>query len=213
MRRQILDSGSSDTVYVWEPKSITISEGATLAMSIAPPSQVSSNLAEPGQAAAEPLRGDATSTSGNFRRLKSPRLVETICGDQRGWSLSRSAPSCPSECLRFLRRARGASAKPSSEPRRSRYPQGLQKRKRSRFPLAKVQTKPVREEDSYLLVSKSWYIEKLAEEHEGSVPNLKTPEAFQVECLSRVHHRCHCRRHPQLGDSKLRDRRRCHRAD
>jgi len=108
-----LDSGSSDTVYVWEPKAITLSEGATLAMSISPPSAVGSHPAEPNPATEGPLRSDVPSTSGDFQETE----VAPSEGERSALAIDEAAPQAEAPVLLALPvPSDSAASPPPSDP-------------------------------------------------------------------------------------------------
>lgn len=189
-----LDSGSSDTVYVWEPQSITMSEGATLAMSFGPSSSVGPDQVEPNPAAEEPLRNDAPSTSEHSEEIE----IAPSGGAQSALVISEPAPQAEAPALLALpgpsdsapppppsepsaqpevssqapAQADQVSAPPSPSPEQEApakpSPESTEVSTPARPAEKEVVTKPSSEgpdqtkveEDNYLLVSRSWYIEK-----------------------------------------------------
>lgn len=189
-----LDSGSSDTVYVWEPTAITMSEGATLAMSLDNASPVEANPPELSPAAVEPMPSDAPSTSNDAEEIE----IDTSGGEQSAVVISEAASQAEAPTLLALAGpsdsaqssspsdsfaqpdassppqeeviAAPAPTSPSPEPEASTSPSP----ESSEVPTpAKPAAKKVvearssedsdqttAEEDNYLLVSRSWYIEK-----------------------------------------------------
>jgi hypothetical protein len=89
-----LDSGSSDTVYVWEPKAISFSEDANMAMNFDASLSAVSNP-EPNPAAEEPLRSEAPSASRDAREI---HFAEPA-GEQSALTISEVAPQAESPIL------------------------------------------------------------------------------------------------------------------
>ena len=161
-----LDSGSSDTVYVWEKKAVTFSEDATLAMSLSH----GPNIALPGPANEQPLRSQGLPASADVEEIRVAAPVEERLDLETNGVAPRAeapavlAPPSPPVSAQPPRpshsRHQPAVASPSADPAGPAGPspgssgattpakpssQGLQ--------LAKP------EEGNYLLVSRSWYIE------------------------------------------------------
>lgn len=187
-----LDSGSSDTVYVWEPKAITMSKDATLAMSFGD-SPVDSSSPEPSPASEESSRSDALSTSMDSEQIEiatsgqeqSALVISEPPPQAEGPALlalpgpSDSAPS-PNPLDSFTQpeaspsspseeSVPSAPSSPSLEPEASSKPSpetlevskpvpAVKEAVEARSTEGPDETSP--EEDNYLLVSRSWYIEK-----------------------------------------------------
>jgi hypothetical protein len=188
-----LDSSSSDTVYVWEPKAISFSKDANLAMSFGPSSSVGPIPTEASPVNERPLQDDAPSTSGDAYEIQ----LSLSGGEQSALAIEEAAPqpeasaplalpgpsdspalSPPSEPVLQPEASSTASAQynavaavlsPSPEPEASAKlsPESRQASAPA-GPEAKevVATRSIEgpqqakvEEDNYLLVSRSWYIE------------------------------------------------------
>lgn len=146
-----LDSGSSDTVYVWEPKSVSFSKDANLAMSFGPSSAAGSRLTEVDPTVEEPFRAGASPGSDDPHETQMPASGGA---SPSPWPESKAAAPATSG-------AREGAA-PSL---RDGHPQG------------KV------DDDSYLLVSSSGYIEEGAENMSEAVriSRLLRPFRWRVE--------------------------------
>jgi len=189
-----LASDSSDTVYVWEPKAISFSEGAMLAMSFGQSSSVGSNGTEPNPAAEEPSRSDAPSTSGDVYEIQ----IASSRGEQSAMSINEVAPQAEAPALLVLpgppdsaasqppsdsfaqpeasspASAQAnevaaaaspspepeASARPSPESREVSMPARSEEKEVATMRSSEGSDDTKVEEDNYLLVSRSWYIEK-----------------------------------------------------
>jgi hypothetical protein len=107
-----LDSGSSDTVYVWEPKSISFSEDANMAMSFGPSSALGPNTADPRPSSDEHPLTDAPSVSGNGHETQ----VSLSGGEQSAMVVSQSAPQEASVLDTPAPPSDSAAPSPPSEP-------------------------------------------------------------------------------------------------
>jgi hypothetical protein len=188
-----LDSGSNDTVYVWEPRAISFSEDATLAMSLGSTSSVGSKPAEANLATEEAFRGDAPSTSGDAQGIQ----IAASGGDPSALAIKEVAPQAESPVLMLppvLSDSRKSLPSPHSSPRPERSSSASARARMSaaatspRFepdafskpsPESRETPSSARsagkeaaafrsgvgsqrgkvEDDNYLLVSRSWYIE------------------------------------------------------
>ncbi|MDA4116370.1 MAG: hypothetical protein OK442_07435 [Thaumarchaeota archaeon] len=185
---KFLDSGSADTVYVWERKAVTFSEDATLAMSLAR----SPNPALPGPAEVDSLRSQgspASSDGEEFRVAASGR-------GRLGLATKEVAPRAEAPAVQAPPSPH-VSAEPPHPPA-SRNPPKTSRRAAARSspePVALVEPsprssgvatpaaassgglkQPKAEEGNYLLVSRSWYIE-------GGSKNMR--EAVRISKLLR----------------------------
>jgi len=188
-----LVSDSSDTVYVWEPKAITFSEGAMLAMSFGQSSTVGSNLAELAQAPEKPFQSDAPPTSEDVQEIQ----IAASGGEQSALPINEVAPQAeppsllvppgppdsgappPSDSSAQLAGSSPAlaqanevttAASTSPEPEASTRPSPESKevstpamdagREEATMPSSESSQDAKVDEDNYLLVSRSWYIEK-----------------------------------------------------
>lgn len=190
-----LDSGSNDTVYVWEPTAITMSKDATLAMSFGDSSPVDSSDPEPSPAPEEPSQSTVPSPSGNPEEIE----IATSGQEQSTLVISEAAPQAETPALLALPApsvsdlppnpsdslaqpealppapAQESSAlapstpslepeapkKPSSEPLEVSMPMQMPEGKEVvEAASSEGPNQQSDEEDNYLLVSKSWYIEK-----------------------------------------------------
>jgi hypothetical protein len=140
-----LDSGPGDTVYFWEPKSISFSEDADLALSFGHPSSVGSNAAEPKPAANEAVQMDAGSMG------EESVLALDELAPQEGPVLLVSTDRTASDSLPALEQA---SVKPSRKPTEAPTPEQPESDE-----AATMRSQPEVEDDNNLLVSRSWYIE------------------------------------------------------
>ena len=188
-----LDSGSSDTVYVWEPKSISFSEDANLAMSFGPSSYDGPNPTEPNPATEEPSPSDAPSTSRDVYEIQ----IASSRGEQSAKATKEVAPQAEAPVLLALPGPSDSAASPppsdsfpqleASSPASAQANEVAAAASTSSEPEASAKLSPesreasipaisagkeeatVRssegsqqtkvEEDNYLLVSRSWYIE------------------------------------------------------
>ncbi len=198
---KFLDSGSSDTVYVWEPKAISFSEGATMAMSFGPSSPVGPSPTAPNPATEEPLPSDARSTSGDVEEIQ----LDPTGGEQSALAVNEGAPQAephvlllppdPSDSLAQLGVSSRASAQANAvaaaarlfpEPEDSKSPSpesrevstpGGSAGKGVATMRSNQGSRPTKvEEDDYLLVSRSFYIE-------GGPKNMR--EAVRISRLLR----------------------------
>ncbi len=167
-----LDSGSSDTVYVWEPKSISFSKDANMAMSFGPPSWAGSNPSEVSPATEEPFRTDGSSTSEEVHEIQTPAPG----GEQSAMAANEVVTS--------------GSLRPDSE--RSVTPRpvstaatttGSGEKEEGEVPRSDGPYEAKVEDDNYLLVSKSGYIEAGAENMSEAVriSRLLRPFRWRVE--------------------------------
>ncbi len=185
-----LDSGSSDTVYVWEPKSISFSEDANMAMSFGHSSALDPNVVDPRASADEHPQDDAPSVSGNGHEIQ----VSLSGGEQTAVVLSQPAPreapvldtpAAPSDSAapppepaalpeaapqtpaqESIDSAAAvplpeteAPATPSPEPAEASIPAEPEGKEADAMRPAEGQPDAKVEDDKYLLVSRSWYIE------------------------------------------------------
>jgi hypothetical protein len=104
-----LDSGSTDTVYVWEPKAISFSEDATLAMSFGSSSPAGSIPPEPRPATEGPSRSDSRSTSEDDQEVQIPASG----GEQPALAIEEVAPQTEAPVLLVLP---GPSDSAASQP-------------------------------------------------------------------------------------------------
>lgn len=186
-----LDSGSNDTVYVWEPKSIAFSDDANLAMSFGPSSSLGPN-ADPHPADEAPSGSDTPSTSGDGHETR----IALSGGEQTAVVVSEVAPQETAVLDTPAAPSDSASPPPSSEPPAQTEAPSLVPAQEgadaaAAIPLPETLASPrpspepseastsatpegkesdaLRagegpqdakvEEDKYLLVSRSWYIE------------------------------------------------------
>ncbi len=188
-----LDSSSSDTVYVWEPKAISFSADANLAMSFGPPASVGASPTEASPAAERPLQDDAPSTSKDSFEIR----LASSGGEQSALAIEEAAPqaeapapialpgpsyfaapSPPSDPLLQPEASSTApaqddavaavvspspepeaSAKPSPESGEVSRPSGPEVKEVVTASSTEGPQQAKVEEDNYLLVSRSWYIE------------------------------------------------------
>ncbi len=188
-----LDSGPSDTVYVWEPKAITISEGATLAMGFGPSSRLGSNLADPDPAAQEPIQSETSPTSGGIQEIEiapsgeeqsvlaidevspqteAPVLVPPEPSDSAASALPADSLVQPEASSPDLAQANAvaaaailcpepeASTKPSPESMEASIPASSAEKEAVTMGSSEGSHQTNVEEYNYLLVSRSWYIER-----------------------------------------------------
>jgi hypothetical protein len=188
-----LDTGSGDTVYVWEPKSISFSEDANLAMRFGPSSSVAPDTVDHDPASEESTRNKVPSPPADIQEVqvatfggeRSAVAMGEIAAPQPDASVllalqSPASPAAlsppsdsldkPEESVQFPEevKAAPASAGLGAEPVVSLEP--LTAPMEVSMPEARVEVKPIlsqgadqakpEDEGGYLLVSKSWYIEK-----------------------------------------------------
>jgi hypothetical protein len=187
-----LDSGSSDTVYVWEPKSISFSEDANMAMSFGHSSAFDPNALDPRSSADEHHQGDAPSASGNGHEIQislyggeqtsvvvsQPAPQEAPVLDTPAAPSDSVAPSPPPEPAALPQAAPHvpaqesidsaaavpvpemvAPATPSREPAGASMPAELEGKDAGAMRPTEGQPDAKVDDDKYLLVSRSWYIE------------------------------------------------------
>ena len=186
-----LDTGSGDTVYVWEPKSISFSEDANLAMRFGPSSSVAPDPVDHDPEREESSRNEAPSPPADIQEVQvaasggeqSVVAIGEVTAPQAEASVLLALPSPaspappspafdsldkPEESVQVPEEVKTASAGPGAEPVVS--PEPLTAPMEVSMPEARVEVKPTlsqgadqakpEEEGGYLLVSKSWYIEK-----------------------------------------------------
>jgi hypothetical protein len=184
-----LDSGSSDTVYVWEPKSISFSEDANLAMSFGSSPPVGPDPAERGPSPEEPHTSDDQSTSGKGHEMQ----IAASEGEQSAVAVTEHASQAETPVLLALPRPGDSAAPPLSDSAQIEDPSPPSARGDAAEETARQPAEPGApsidsredptpiasdgkevaatgpsqvshgqevEEESYLLVSRSWYIEK-----------------------------------------------------
>jgi hypothetical protein len=175
-----LDSGSSDTVYVWEPKSISFSADATLAMSFG------QSATDPRASAEESSPGDDPSPSRDGRETRitlsgreqtavvvsQPAPEEALPLDPPAAPSDSAAPAPPAGPYAQPETPSPALAKERTDttsaiPLPDRGPRPTEvstpatpvgKEAETMRPSEGKQDAKV-DEDKYLLVSRSWYIE------------------------------------------------------
>ena len=147
-RGKYLDSGLSDTIYVWEPKSISFSDDANLAMSFG------ANAPDARPSA------DAPSASGNETRVDQSGALEapTAVGQ------AEPTPSVPgkesADAAIALPASEGAvSAAPTTEVEEAPAPVVPNQEESDTLSTPEASREAEVEEDKRLLVSRSWNVE------------------------------------------------------
>lgn len=191
-RGKYLDAGASDTVYVWEPKSISFSEDANLAMSFGPSRAFGPEATDPSPSTDEPSPSDASSASGNGQEtqialsggeqtavvVSQPAPQEAPVLDAPSPPSDSAAPPPPSQPSAQAETASptparqdadvgaaipvaetAALAMPSPERVEAPTPTTPEGKEAEAMSNTEDQQDAKVEEDKYLLVSRSWYIE------------------------------------------------------